>query len=159
MENLIARVSQRALALTKSLDGVAPLVARITLGVVFASSGLGKLQHLDKVIGFFTDLGIPAPQLQAPFVAGVELVGGILILVGLASRVSAMFLASTMVVAIATAKRADIHGFTDFVGLEEWSYLVMLGWVMLNGPGRFAVDALLAKKLRISASSSADCVS
>ena len=148
---LLANVSQRALAVTRSLDGVGPLFARITLGVIFASSGLGKLQHLDKVIGFFTDLGIPAPQIQAPFVAGVELVGGILLIVGLASRISALLLSSTMVVAIATAKRADIHGFTDFIGLDEWVYLVMLGWLVLAGPGRFAIDAILVKKTKLGA--------
>ena len=120
--------------------------------MIFASSGLGKLQHLDKVTAFFTDLGIPAPHFQAAFVGSVELFGGILLLVGLASRLVAIPLAGTMVVAIITAKRADIHGFTDFIGLEEWVYLVMLGWIILNGPGRIAIDALLAKKMRLGAS-------
>lgn len=148
---LLANVSQRALAITKALDGVGPLVARITLGVIFASSGLGKLQHLDKVTAFFTDLGIPAPHFQAAFVGSVELFGGILLLVGLGSRICAMLLASTMVVAIITAKRADIHSFTDFLGLEEWVYLVMLGWLVLAGPGRFAIDAILVKKMKLGA--------
>ena len=161
-KNLFASVSKRALSVTKALDGVGPLMARITLGVVFASSGLGKVQHLDKVTAFFTDLGIPAPGFQAAFVSGVELVGGVLLLVGLASRLVAIPLAATMVVAIATAKRADIHGFTDFIGLEEWTYLVMLGWIVLNGPGRIALDSIIVKKqpaLSLSASSSAGCAS
>jgi len=42
--------------MTRSLDGVASLLARLTLGVTFAGTGWGKLQHLDKVTAFFTEL-------------------------------------------------------------------------------------------------------
>jgi putative oxidoreductase len=73
---MISAVRARALVLTTKLDWVAPLVARITLGVLFVSTGWGKVHDLDKVTGFFTDLGIPMPHLNAVMVSFVELIGG-----------------------------------------------------------------------------------
>ncbi len=146
---------QRALDLTstvaRKLDGVAPLLARLTLGVTFAGTGLGKLQHLDKVTGFFTELGLPFPHAQAVLVGSTELIGGALLLVGLASRLASLPLAVTMVVAIATAKRAEISGVGDLFGLVEWTYIVLLAWITLGGPGRFSLDGVLrATSLRRS---------
>ena len=89
------------------------LLARLCIGVIFLQSGWGKLHHLDKVIAFFTSLGIPAANIQAPFVAGVELIGGGLVLLGLLTRVASVPLIGTMVVAILTAKRGDIHELSD----------------------------------------------
>src|SRR5579863_5287593 len=133
-----------ALSVTRALDGVVPLVARLTLGVTFVGTGWGKLQHLEKVTAFFTELGLPAPHFQAMLVGTTELVGGALLLAGFASRLASLPLAFTMVVAILTAKRADIAGVSDLFGLLEWTYLVLLGWLALNGPGRFSLDGLRA---------------
>src|SRR5258705_359728 len=65
-------------ALEHRLRWLPPTLARVTLGWIFVQSGWGKLHHLDQVVKFFTDLGIPAPQIQAPFAAGTELVCGAL---------------------------------------------------------------------------------
>ena|ERR1700681_2942298 len=124
-------------------DWIPPLLARLTLGIVFAESGWGKFHNLSRVIAFFTDLGIPAPSIQAPFVAGVEFVGGLLILVGLFTRLAAIPLSVTMLVAIATAKMGDVHTIGDFAGLSEWAYFVVLMWLAWAGAGRVSVDALL----------------
>lgn len=142
MANLVARAEERARALTKTLAPLAPLAARVTLGLVFIESGWGKLHHLDKVTAFFTELGIPAPGLQAPFVSSVELVGGLLVLLGKGSRIASVLLAATMVVAILTAKRADLMGVTGLFGIIEWTYLVLLGWLAVNGPGALSLDGL-----------------
>lgn len=141
---LVQRAQASALSLTRTLDGVAPLLARLTLGVTFVGSGWGKLQHLEKVTAFFTELGLPLPHEQAVLVGTTELVGGALILAGFASRLAAVPLLVTMVVALLTAKRADIAGVSDLFGVVEWTYLVLLGWLALSGPGRFSVDALRA---------------
>jgi putative oxidoreductase len=141
---LARRAQARAILVTRALDGVAPLLARLTLGVTFAGTGWGKLQHLDKVTAFFTELGLPAPHFQAVLVATTEVVGGALLLVGFASRLASLPLLVTMVVAILTAKRADISGVSDLLGLLEWAYLVLLAWLALSGPGRFSVDGLRA---------------
>jgi putative oxidoreductase len=125
-------------------DWIPPLLARLTLGIVFAESGWGKLQHLPRVIAFFTELGIPAPSIQAPFVAGVELVGGLLIFLGLFTRIAALPLSVTMLVAIATAKMGDVHSIGEFAGLTEVAYFVLLMWLAWEGAGRVSFDALLS---------------
>ena len=145
---MISAVRARALVLTTKLDWVAPLVARITLGVLFVSTGWGKVHDLDKVTGFFTDLGIPMPHVNAVMVSFVELIGGALLLVGLASRLAALPLMASMAVAILTAQRAQVHGLPDLFGLVEWTYLALLLWVALAGPGKVSLDHLLLSKKR-----------
>jgi putative oxidoreductase len=140
---LLAGAQIRALKLTSDLNWVAPLVARVTLGVLFVSTGWGKVHDLDKVASFFGDLGIPAPQLNAVMVSFVELVGGALLLVGLASRLAALPLIASMAVAIVTAQRDQVSGLPDLFGLVEWTYLVLLLWVALSGPGKLSLDELL----------------
>jgi putative oxidoreductase len=141
----LTTLARRAHAITLSLEPVAPLVARVTTGVVFISSGWGELHHLSKVIAYFAELGIPAPAIQAPFVAAVELVGGALVLLGLGSRVASVLLCCTMLVALVTAKAADIHGVSDLFGTVEWAYLALLGWVALCGPGAWSIESLLGR--------------
>lgn len=145
---LILALRARALALTTRLDWVAPLVARITLGVLFISTGWGKVHDLDKVTGFFTELGIPAPHLNAVMVSFVELIGGSLLLIGLASRLAALPLMASMVVAILTAQRENVHGLPDLFGLVEWTYLALLLWVAFAGPGKASLDHLLTNRKR-----------
>jgi hypothetical protein len=85
------------------------------------------------------------PWFNARLASGTEFFGGILILIGLGSRLVALPMAFTMVVAIITAKLGDVGGFVDLVGLEEWSYLIMFLVIALRGPGALSVDALLAR--------------
>lgn len=125
-----------------------PLLARITLGCVFIESGRGKLQHLDKVTAFFDSLGIPAANLQAPFVAGVELGGGILLLAGLATRLISIPLMVILTVAILTAKKADLTGFSALTGFTEFLYILLLVWLIIQGAGILSLDALIGHKIR-----------
>jgi putative oxidoreductase len=134
---------ERALSTIRKLDWVGPLVARVTLGVLFVSTGWGKVHSLDKVTGFFMDLGIPAPGFHAHLVSFVELIGGALLVIGLCSRLSALPLAVSMAVAILTAQRDQVHGLPDLFGLVEWTYLALLLWVALAGPGKVSLDHLL----------------
>ena len=145
---LIESVRARTDVALKRADFFAPLLARVTLGVLFVSTGWAKINNLDKVTSFFAELGIPAPQLQAPFVSAVELVGGALLLVGLGSRLAAIPLVASMAVAIVTAKREEVSNLPDLFGLVEWTYLAMLVWVALTGPGRASLDHLLFGRAR-----------
>jgi putative oxidoreductase len=76
-------------------EWVARLVVRIEVGLEFFGSGLGKLGKLSGFIQSFRSLGIPAPEIQAPFVAGMELVCGALIVIGLVTRPAAAVLAAS----------------------------------------------------------------
>ena len=131
---------------SSSLAWLPSVAARVALGTVFVQSGWGKLHDLPRVVEYFASLGIPAPQLQAPFVAGVELAGGALLLAGLFTRVASVPLAATMVVALLTAKRADIASASDLFGMVELLYLLLLGWLSAFGAGALSLDALLARR-------------
>lgn len=146
MRDLLFLARRVTRTLSARLGFVPPLLARIVLGVVFVQSGWGKLHDLPRVVDYFASLGIPAPQLQAPFVAGVELAGGALLLAGLFTRVASVPLAATMVVAIVTAKRADVASASDLFAIVEFLYLLLLGALAASGGGALSLDALLVRR-------------
>lgn len=134
-------------SVSSGLRWLPPTVARLTVGWIFLQSGWGKFQNLPKVVAFFTSLGIPAPQFQAPLAATAELVCGALILVGLFTRVATLPLIITMVVAILTARKADIHELSDLFGMSEYLYVALLLWLGAYGAGPISLDAVFARKL------------
>ncbi len=129
------------------LSFIGPTLARLTVGLVFIGTGWGKLHNLGDVTDFFASLHIPAPGFNARLAAATEFFGGIAVLAGLGTRLAALPLAFTMVVAIVTAKRGDITGLTTLVGLEEWSYLVFFVWLAVAGAGPLSLDALLRRRI------------
>jgi putative oxidoreductase len=146
---------RQALAASQPLQFIGPLLARTTVGVVFLTSGWGKVHNLDKVTEFFGDLGIPAPGFHAVFVSNVELICGALLCLGLASRLAAVPLICTMAVAIVTAKWSELEGLTDLLGTSEFAYIAVLCWLVLAGPGQASLDALIVH-LRARSDSPAD---
>jgi len=140
LRRLVHTVSSR-------LRWLPPTVARLTIGLVFVQTGWGKWTNIQKVVGFFTELGIPAPELQARLAATAELAGGALILIGLFTRVATLPLIVVMTVAIITAKRGDIHELSDLLGMEEYLTIVVLLWLGAYGAGPLSLDAALAKRL------------
>src|SRR5258706_7818654 len=127
------------------LRWLAPAVARITVGWVFVTTGWGKLHDLDKIVDFFTQLGIPYPQLQAPFASATEFVCGLLVLVGLATRVAAIPLIVTMLVAIRTAQWENVDSVGALLGLVEWAYIAIFAWLAIAGPGPISLDHLIGR--------------
>jgi putative oxidoreductase len=134
------------------LEWLIRLVVRVSVGIEFFGSGLGKLGKLPGFIQYFRSLGIPFPELQAPFVAGVELTCGTLILLGLFTRPAALMLCGVMSVAIVTAAvperkiGASWHGLLEFFYLPEWGLLLLLAWLVIAGPGRASLDALISRR-------------
>ncbi len=142
-----------------ALSWVPQTAARMALGWVFAQSGWGKLHDLPRVVEYFGSLGIPAPHIQAPFVAGVELVGGLLLLGGLLTRLVSIPLAMTMVVALLTARRADIASAADLYGTVEFLYLLGFGFLAAFGAGLLSLDEVLVRRFataRAAAPATAD---
>ena len=124
----------------RHLTWLAPLFARITVGWVFLWSGWGKLNNLPQVTENFIGWGIPLPHILTPFVSGVEFIGGLFLLVGLFSRISAGALGITMIVAIRSAKWADVDSVETLLGFDEFEYLALFLWIAIAGAGKVSVD-------------------
>ena len=151
MRNLTDRVARIYTGL-EGVEWVARLVVRLAVGLEFFGSGLGKLGKLSGLIQYFRSLGIPAPEIQAPFVAATELLCGALIVVGLLTRPAAVMLCGVMLVAIVTAAApekhitASWHGLLEFLYLPEVLLLLLLAWLVMAGPGRASLDARLGRR-------------
>lgn len=142
----IQAIRERLLAALARLRWLAPLLGRLAVGLLFMSTGWGKAQDIPKVTHFFETLHIPAPGLNAVVVAYSELIGGSLLVLGLCTRLATIPLMVSMIVAILTAKRGDLHGIFDLVGFDEFTYLVVLAMIAIIGPGAISLDRLLCKR-------------
>ena len=141
---LLASEAPRAIALI-----------RLAVGSIFLSEGIKKFLFAESLgVGRFKSIGIPAPEVMAPFVGSVEIVCGVLVILGLVTRLAAVPLVIIMLVAIATTKVPILfaHGFwkmahdarTDFAMLSGAACLVLIGagplsvddWLVRRGKGR-----------------------
>ena len=136
----------RAVAVARRIAWVPPLVLRVVLGVTFATTGWGKLGNLDAVTRYFESLGIPGATVQAPMVAALELAGGILILLGLGTRVASLVLAAVMTVALATAIWPNVAGVRELLGSIEAAYLAAFLYLAAHGAGAVSVDTIAARR-------------
>lgn len=131
--------------------GQSPLLLAIRLywGWQFAQSGWGKLHHLDRVTDFFTTLNLPQPHLTAVLVSLLELVGGILLAVGLGTRLISLVLFVNMTVAYWTAEMdAFVKILSDpdkFTGAAAYTFWFATLIILVFGPGLWALDTLLAR--------------
>ncbi len=132
-------------SVARHLRWLAPLFARITVGWVFLWSGWGKLNNLPQVTENFIGWGIPFPHLLTPFVSGVEFFGGLFLLLGLLTRISAGALGIVMIVAIKSAKWGDVDSLETLLGFDEFEYLALFLWLAIAGAGRIAVDYWLQR--------------
>ena len=128
------------------------LAVRLYWGFQFAQTGWGKLHNLVKITGFFASLNIPFPSFAAPFVSTLELVGGILLMLGLFTRPVALLLTCNMFVAYWTADREALSAiFSDpgkFYAADPYTFLFASLMVLIFGAGFLAVDTHAAKRLK-----------
>jgi putative oxidoreductase len=143
----VEALRERALEFLAKLHPLAPLLGRLGVGLVFMSTGWGKVHHIDKVTSFFTSLGIPAPHFHAILVGYSELLCGTALVVGLLARLATVPLIVSMIVAILTAKRPELHDVFDLVGFDEFTYLVVLVMIAILGPGSVSLDAVVVRRL------------
>jgi putative oxidoreductase len=143
--NLLVRV-------LSSLQSPFLLAVRLYWGWQFAQTGWGKLTNIGKVVNFFTELGIPAPALNAYFVSGLEFAGGLLLLLGLGSRLIALPLTVDMIAAYITADREALFSIISnpdkFTAAAPYTFLVASLLVLIFGPGKLSLDTLLAARVR-----------
>lgn len=120
------------------------LAVRLFWGGSFVVTGLGKFSNLGRVTEFFQSLGIPLAPLSAFMTASIETICGACLFVGFASRLVAIPLICTMIVAFATAESAAVHAiFTDpqnFIHRDPFSFLFASLIIFVFGPGALALD-------------------
>ncbi|MCE5276487.1 MAG: DoxX family protein [Planctomycetaceae bacterium] len=127
----------------------AVLVIRLLAGGVFFAEGLKKFLFVDQWgAGRFAHIGIPFPQVMGPFVGVVEVVCGLLLLIGLLVRPCALLLLINITVAIATTKIPILlsRGFwaMEDAARTDYSMLMSLLFLLIVGAGAWSVDALFS---------------
>ena len=150
MIQLIEKCYRLLIRASSNLESPFLLAVRLYWGWQFMQAGWGKLHDIGKVIGFFTELGIPAPVLNAYFVSALEFAGGLLLVVGLGSRLMALALAVDMIVAYITADREALFSIISnpdkFTAAAPYTFLFASLLVPIFGPGRFSLDTLVARR-------------
>jgi putative oxidoreductase len=133
-----------------SLQSTLLLLVRLYWGWQFAQSGWGRLHHIPQATQFFASLHIPFPEANVVFVSSLEFVGGMLLILGLASRVIGLLLAIDMMVAYLTSDMEALHSiFSDpgkFYNADPYTFLFASLLILIFGPGRFALDWLLRRR-------------
>lgn len=123
------------------------LAVRLYWGWQFFQTGVGKLGHIDKVVDFFTSLGIPFPSFNAHLVGSLECVGGALLFLGLGSRIVALPLTFNMLVAYITADRVALFSiFSDpgkFYAADPFTFLFASLLILIFGPGKISLDSAI----------------
>ncbi|HML17636.1 MAG TPA: DoxX family protein [Bryobacteraceae bacterium] len=146
------RLYRQLIRAASSLDSPFLLLVRLYWGWQFFEAGWSKTSHLGRVANFFATIGIPAPALSAAFISGLEIAGGILLAIGLGSRLIALLLTIDMVVALSTAHREALLSIfsnpAKFFPATPVTFLIASLIVLIFGPGKFSLDAILASRMK-----------
>ena len=140
------------------------LLLRIMAGGVFFWEGLLKFVYANQGVGRFTKLGIPYPHFTAAFIGYLEIVGGLLLLSGLMTRLIALPFVAEMIVAILSTKISLYLGTSPLplppappqVGFwavlhevrSDWAQILTVMFLLFNGPGKWSLDAVLLRRRR-----------
>jgi putative oxidoreductase len=138
------------------------LVLRLMAGGVFLWEGILKFVYANQGVGRFTKLGIPLPRFTADSVACLEIVGGVLLFTGLMTRAIAIPFIAEMIVAMLSTKISLYLGTSPLplppapprIGIwavlheirSEYAQLLTCLFLMINGPGKWSLDAILRKR-------------
>ena len=110
------------------------LLIRLTVGAVFLSEGIQKFLFPDQLgVGRFVQIGIPAPHVFAPLVGAVEIVCGLMLLLGLLTRLATVPLLISISVAILSTKVPILldAGFWKFAHESRTDYCMLMGLLFL----------------------------
>ena len=145
------------------------LLLRLMAGGVFFWEGLLKFVYVNQGVGRFTKLGIPFPHFTATFIGYLEIVGGLLLLSGLMTRLIAILFVGEMIVAILSTKISLYLGSSPLplppalpqVGFwavlheirSEYAQILTVIFLLVNGPGKWSLDAVLQRQWKKASAS------
>jgi uncharacterized membrane protein YphA (DoxX/SURF4 family) len=156
MKNIMRWLSQ------PPIDGPeSTVLLRVMAGGVFFWEGILKFVYVNQGVGRFTKLGMPFPIFTADFVGGLEIVGGVLLMAGLLTRWIAIPFVIEMIVAMLSTKISLYLGTSPLplppappkIGAwavlheirSEYAQIMVVLYLLINGPGKWSLDALLAR--------------
>jgi putative oxidoreductase len=129
----------------EKLKDIPSLLFRLVLAYGFYGTAMMKLKNFNGIVEWFSGMGMPLPKLNAFLATGTETAGFVLIFLGLATRLISIPLMVVMIVAIITVHlgngfEAGNNGFEIPI-----YYLFMLFSLLITGPGKISLDALITK--------------
>jgi putative oxidoreductase len=149
-------LTDRVRAALERTQWLPQLLVRVFLGYFFFETGMGKIKNIDTFIERFTGWGIPAPAFNAHLAAYTECVGGVLVLLGLATRLISIPMVINMAVAVISVKAKNAESITDYFEMDEPLYALGFLWLIFSGPGKVSLDAVIdwVVKRRVSSPAS-----
>jgi uncharacterized membrane protein YphA (DoxX/SURF4 family) len=140
----------------------ANILIRFLAGSVFLTEGIIKFLFTNQGVGRFTKIGIPFPDVMAPFIACLEIVGGLLLIAGYLTRVFSILFIIQMLIAILSTKIAVYLGTSPIIKPQSppllgiWAFfhetridyaqIMTVIFLLLTGPGKLSIDAWLRQK-------------
>lgn len=153
-------------AILETHDASSTIIIRVMVGSVFLSEGIQKFLYADSVgAGRFVKIGIPLPEIMGPFIGGLEIVCGTLLLLGLFTRLAALLLMAVMCVAILSTKvpillgsefwifslkSLNRYGFWSMAHEARTDFCMLLGslFLFIVGAGRYSIDFRLWSRMK-----------
>ena len=153
MRPFIADKATQLLQWLQRIEWVGPLVVRVVFGYFWLETGIAKVHNLDGFAQRFVGWGIPFPTFSAGLSAWTELLGGLLIMLGLFTRLVCIPMLINMAVAVVLVVSANLTGLDDYVEADEIVYSLIFFWLLISGPGKASLDTLVARALGIRTAS------
>ncbi|WP_049623730.1 DoxX family protein [Frateuria defendens] len=147
----LAGAASRALSALHAVRWAGPLLLRLGFGYFWLETGIAKVHNLDGFTARFVGWGIPFPVFSAALSAWTELLGGLLLMLGLFTRLVCVPMIVNMAVAIALVVSANFTGLDDVVEADETVYILIFVWLLFAGPGKASLDAWLVRRLGLAA--------
>ena len=149
MRQLIANTSSRLLQILHNVEWIGPLTVRVVFGYFWLETGIAKVHNLESFTMRFMGWGIPFPAFSAGLSAWTELIGGLLLMLGLFTRLVCIPMLINMAVAVTLVVSSNLMGLDDYVEADEVVYSLIFFWLLIAGPGKASLDTLLARALGI----------
>ncbi len=127
-------------SITPQSNGLATLVARVFLSILFILAGFSKLTAISGTAGYFAGLGLPVPTVTAVLVGLVEFVGGLAILVGFQTRIAAAIVALFTIGATLVAHMNFAEGMNAMMAQKNLAIAGGLILLALQGAGSISID-------------------